>query len=70
MSRIYSASIPPVSAAFFDELDKAFRLEEITPTSDINEIMFNAGQRKVVDWVRMHIQKSTINGVENITPRP
>lgn len=70
MSKLIASSVPPVTQAFFDVLNKTFIQNEITPDSSVNDIMYNAGQRNVVEWIRRHVQSLSINGVEVLEPRP
>ena len=58
-----SASIPPVSEEFFNKLNKSFPV--LTPEPNVttmDELMHNAGERKVVEWIRQHMRGSIVTG--------
>ncbi len=64
MAKMLAASIPPISAELFAELDNVFR--PLIPEPDIttmDQIMYSAGARSVVEWIRAHaLRGSTITG--------
>lgn len=39
--------------ALIDQMEKAFPVPSIKPDSDMASLQYSAGQRAVVDWVRM-----------------
>jgi hypothetical protein len=61
MSKL-AISTPNIQEAFYDTLVKAFKPIEITPDTPINDIMFSAGQKSVIDWITAHRTRSIITG--------
>lgn len=59
---LLAASTPHVSDHFLDMLYKAFPRIEVTPATDINEVMFSAGEQKVLDWIKRKTAVSLITG--------
>ena len=55
-----SYRLPPVSKEFLEILDKAFEHPDVVPGADRDTLMFNAGCRHVVDWIKKHTSVSTI----------
>ncbi|MFM5880865.1 hypothetical protein ACET7V_15755 [Aeromonas sanarellii] len=43
--------------ALIDQMEKAFPVPSIKPDSDMASLQYAAGQRAVVDWVRMKQKK-------------
>jgi hypothetical protein len=53
-------AIPRKGSELVDELDKQFPLRNPRPTQTRDEIMHKAGQRSVIEYLRM-IQKKEMN---------
>lgn len=62
MSGVLAASLPPVSPEFFDKLKQAFRPIEVTPETEINDIMYSAGQQAVLAWIQNAVRGTIITG--------
>ncbi len=66
---LLAKSIPTVTAEFFEELDATFR--SITPepnVTTIDELMYSAGQRSVIEWIRAKaVRSSTITGGPDVS---
>lgn len=57
--------IPKVSKEFVDTLNTVFRKRIITPTTDINDIMYNAGQRSVIEYI-INVHNDNINSPDDM----
>ena len=57
-------SIPPVSEEVFRDLEHSFPRSEVVPNlTTMDELMFNAGQRQVIDWLKAkYTQRSIVTG--------
>ena len=66
---LLAKSIPTVSAEFFEELDRTFKLVSPEPNvTTMDELMFNAGARSVVEWIRIKaVRSSTITGGPDVS---
>lgn len=53
---VYAKQVPPISQEFFNELDDTFTFPMPSPGTPIDEIMFHAGQRYVIEWCRKHVR--------------
>lgn len=70
-SKLFAATIPPISPELFDALKKAFpRIEPEPNHHTIEDIMFNAGQLSVVYWLQSKIRGSTVQGSYDIKQAP
>lgn len=63
--KLYTITVPPVSNEFAKILDSAFPPIVIEPGMDEQKLFMNAGERRVVEWVKQHSSGSVILG--NIT---
>ena len=54
--------LPPVSQEFLDILDSAFEKPDVIPGVDRDELMYKAGARSVVEWIKKHTSTSTTSG--------
>ena len=61
-TEIYVAQIPAVSREYALDLDRRFRAIEIKPGVTHDEIMFNAGMRKVIEFILNNSVKREISG--------
>lgn len=59
---LYKNEIPRVSVEYYEHLVKVFAQREITPEASINQIMFDAGIKKVLDYVERSIKGTEIIG--------
>ena len=48
---------PIVRADILEELKRVFRIDPITPKSDMTEVMYQAGQVHVVQWLISKVEK-------------
>ena len=56
-------SLPPISDELYKELDRTFAQIDIEPNvTTIDEIMFNAGARRVVKWLERYRRTTTVTG--------
>jgi hypothetical protein len=55
-----SYRLPPVSKEFLEILDKAFEHPDVVPGVDRDTLMFRAGCRHVVDWIKKQTSVSNI----------
>ncbi|MNG28744.1 hypothetical protein D3C84_1140480 [compost metagenome] len=46
--------------ALIDQMEKAFPVPSIKPDSDMASLQYAAGQRAVVDWVRMKQKRGQV----------
>lgn len=51
---IGGARLPVISQEFIDAVDAAFPSPDVRPGMDRDEVMFQAGTRSVVDWIKFH----------------
>lgn len=56
-----SRRLPPVSQEFLDILDRTFEHPDVIPGADRDELMYKAGQRSVIDWIKKNTSTSTIS---------
>lgn len=54
---ISKLSAPPMSEKFYDDLMKAFPKREVTPTTPMNDIMYEAGKQYVITWINTRLRK-------------
>ena len=54
MTYIGGARLPAISQEFIDAVDNAFRIPTIEPGMDRDQVLFDAGARTVVDWIKHH----------------
>jgi len=66
-NKIYTVSIPKVSLDFAKYLDTAFPELKIKPGVTLDEKMYNAGQREVVDFIRRVATGTVVSGDESDT---
>lgn len=62
-TNLMAASMTNISAELLDQLNRAF--PQITPVPNVttmDELMYNAGQQEVVNWINHHATKSIITG--------
>lgn len=60
--QLYKNEIPRVSVEYYEHLVKVFAPKDINPDTDINQIMFDAGIKKVLDYVERSIKGTEIIG--------
>lgn len=48
------ARLPAISEEFIAAVDNAFPVPVIEPGADKDQLMFEAGSRRVVDWIKHH----------------
>lgn len=64
-NKIQTLQIPPVSREFALELQRVFRPLSIKPGVTSEQIMFNAGELKVVEFVMKHSVDRIVSGNPN-----
>jgi hypothetical protein len=64
--------IPPISDAFFKELDATFKfaVEHIAIDATLSDIQRHVGQRQVVEWCRQHIRTAQVQGMTDPIVKP
>lgn len=64
--------IPPITEAFFKELEKVFKMEvhHIDVDATMAQVQRKAGQRDVVEWCRKHIRSATVQGTVEVIVKP
>ena len=68
MSKLISASHPHISKEAFDILASTFPQPMISPDTDMDRVMYDAGSHYVVEWIRAHmLQHSIITGSVDTT---
>jgi hypothetical protein len=60
--QLYKNEIPRVSVEYYQHLLKVFNTKEITPDTNINQIMMDVGIKKVLDYVERSIKGTEIIG--------
>lgn len=48
---------PIIRADILDEMRKVFRIDPITPKSDMHEVLYQSGQVHVVNWLISKVEK-------------
>lgn len=48
---------PIIRADVLDEMQKVFRIDPITPKSDMSQVLYQAGQVHVVNWLISKVEK-------------
>lgn len=67
MTDLIQIQVPPVSKEFTETLKKIFRPIEITPTTTLEAIYYNAGMLKVIKFIESNtIGKDTIGNPNDI----
>lgn len=62
-------SFPPITREFHDHLDKMFkRVDPVPNVTTIEELMFSAGARAVVDYMERYVRGTTITGGHDVNP--
>ncbi len=61
-TKIYTIEVPPVSHDFAKFLDTVFPKKEIKPGVTHDDLLYNAGERRVVDYIKRCASGSTISG--------
>jgi hypothetical protein len=56
------ARLPVVSEELIKELESAFTVPDVKPGADRDILMYQAGQRYVVDWVKQHASRNASSG--------
>ena len=51
---IGGARLPAITKEFIDAVDAAFPSPDVRPGADRDELMYQAGTRAVVDWIKFH----------------
>lgn len=54
-----------ISEELIDTLEKAFPQITIEPGTNPDNIMYNAGERHVIEWLKRHKQDTTIGSFDN-----
>lgn len=68
-TKLYIAEIPAVSHEFAQRLSQVFPAKEIKPGVSHEELQYNAGERRVVDWVLRQASGSVISGdIKDLKP--
>lgn len=56
-----ASSVPEISRHFLDRLKKTFPLVKPVPNvTTLEELMFNAGQQELIEWIEHHASKEMI----------
>lgn len=67
---LITTRIPKITKELVDELELVFQPIAIKPDAvSMDRIMFNAGQRSVVEWLRAHQEQHVISGDANALNR-
>ena len=53
---------PSISKELLDRLEQIFTEIDIDPKTDINSIMYSAGQKSVVTYIKKYLQSSGLYG--------
>jgi hypothetical protein len=59
-----------ITKAFFDQVVKAFRPVEVTPDTGINDIMFSAGEQRVIEYLSRYVRENMLTGVAEVIVKP
>lgn len=59
---IGGARLPTVSKELLESLDSSFQRPDVRPETYRDNLMYAAGQRYVVDWIREHASKNESSG--------
>lgn len=67
---ITKLEIPKVSKEYAEHIQTVFAHKDITPTTSIEQIMYEAGQRSVVEYIQRSIASITTisSDIEDINP--
>ena len=69
MTEVKALRIPKVSLDFAEHLNKVFSPKDITPQTGLAEIMYQAGQRSVVEYVNRVVTNTEIKSdIADINP--
>jgi len=60
--QIHCIPIPPVSHDFAMEIDRRFRTVTVEPGVDRDALLFNAGQRSVVEFIKQMASGTLVSG--------
>lgn len=63
-TKLYIAEIPPVSNEYAHHIDKTFPKLEAVPGVSQDDILYNAGMRKVVDYILRSASGTVVLGDE------
>lgn len=67
--KLYIAQVPMVSHEFARALDHRFTAMEVRPGVTQEDLLYNAGQRSVVEFIKRQASGTTISGdVEDLRP--
>jgi hypothetical protein len=68
---LYIATVPAVSHEFASQLAKRFPTMEVKPGVTQEELLYNAGQRSVIDFVTRSATGTIISGdIDDLRPDP
>lgn len=60
--KLYTVAVPPVSHEFAHQLSRRFPAKEIKPGVTQEDLLYNAGQRSVIEFVLKSATGTTISG--------
>lgn len=62
--QITTRPVELISQALLEKMDKAFRSPYVQPGVDRDVLMFEAGQRSVVDWLHNYLKETSMQSME------
>lgn len=68
--KIMAVSVPHVSKDFFYTLDRTFPAVTVEPNRSRDDMMYEAGSRRVVDWVRNLVRDAQVTGSFDAVVKP
>ena len=67
--QLYTARMAPISHEAAQDINKRFPIKEVRPGVSQEELLFNAGQRDVVNYILRSASGTTVSGdVSEIKP--
>lgn len=62
-TNLMAASVGNISTDLLDKLNKTFtKITAVPNVTTLEDVMYNAGQLEVVEWINHHATKSIITG--------
>lgn len=59
---IGGARLPAVTREFIEAIDATFEKPDVVPGADRDQLMYTAGARSVVDWIKKHASMNASTG--------
>ena len=59
---IGGARLPTVTKEFVEAIDNAFDKPDIIPGATMDRLMYQAGQRSVIEWIKKHTSMNASTG--------